>query len=76
MVPSTPTVGQRFGLGLRKDHYAQVLAGGVPLDFVEVISENFMVPGGRPRDVLRRARALYPVALLLVWNLRKRANAN
>ncbi|WDF74139.1 MNIO family bufferin maturase [Novosphingobium sp. KACC 22771] len=35
----------------------------VPVDFVEVISENFMVPGGRPRDILRRVRQDYPVAL-------------
>ena len=63
MPTHTPHFEAKFGLGLRKPHYAEVLAGGVPLDFVEVISENFMVPGGRPRDVLRRARAMYPVAL-------------
>ena len=53
----------RFGLGLRKPHYPDFLAGGVPVDFVEVISENFMVAGGRPREILRRVRADYPVAL-------------
>ena len=53
----------RFGLGLRKPHYQDFLAGGVPVDFVEVISENFMVAGGRPRDILRRVRGDYPVAL-------------
>lgn len=53
----------RFGLGLRKPHYADFLEGAVAVDFVEVISENFMVPGGRPRDILRRVRANYPVAM-------------
>ena len=55
----------RFGLGLRKPHYADFLDGDVPVavDFVEVISENFMVPGGKPRDVLRRVRERHPVAL-------------
>lgn len=53
----------RFGLGLRKPHYADFVEGTVPVDFVEVISENFMVPGGRPRDILRRVRANYPVAM-------------
>lgn len=53
----------RFGLGLRKPHYVDFLARAVPVDFVEVISENFMVPGGRPRDILHRIRARYPVAL-------------
>jgi len=54
----------RFGLGLRKPHYADFLDGTpVAVDFVEVISENFMVEGGRPLDVLRRVRERHPVAL-------------
>jgi uncharacterized protein (UPF0276 family) len=35
----------------------------VAVDFVEVISENFMVDGGRPLNVLRRVRERHPVAL-------------
>jgi uncharacterized protein (UPF0276 family) len=54
----------QFGLGLRKPHYADFLDGvPVAVDFVEVISENFMVEGGRPLDVLRRVRERHPVAL-------------
>ncbi|MGV3480971.1 MAG: DUF692 domain-containing protein [Sphingobium sp.] len=53
----------RFGLGLRKPHYEHFLAHEVDVDFVEVISENFMVDGGRPLQVLRRVREAYPVAL-------------
>ena len=52
-----------FGLGLRKPHYAEFLEGKVPVDFVEVISENFMVDGGQPRRILREVRERYPVAL-------------
>lgn len=52
-----------FGLGLRRPHYADFLDGAVAADFVEVISENFMVDGGRPRKILRDVRADYPVAL-------------
>lgn len=52
-----------FGLGLRKPHYAEFFAGRVDVDFVEVISENFMVDGGRPRQLLREVRTYYPVAL-------------
>jgi uncharacterized protein (UPF0276 family) len=51
------------GLGLRKPHYGDFLAGRVAVDFVEVISENFMVDGGRPRQILREVREHYPVAL-------------
>jgi uncharacterized protein (UPF0276 family) len=54
----------RFGLGLRKPHYGDFLDGAPGgVDFVEVISENFMVDGGRPLDVLRRVRERHPVAL-------------
>jgi len=58
-----------FGLGLRRAHYAEFLDGfedesrRVPVDFVEVISENYMVEGGRPLDVLEKVRAQMPVIL-------------
>lgn len=54
---------RRFGLGLRKPHYAQFVTGEPAVDFVEVISENFMIDGGRPKDILHRVREHYPVAL-------------
>ncbi|MGN6482250.1 multinuclear nonheme iron-dependent oxidase, partial [Luteibacter sp.] len=47
-----------FGLGLRVPHYQDVLETRQPLDFVEVISENFMVDGGRPLHVLEQVRSL------------------
>ena len=52
-----------FGLGLRKPHYSEFLDHQVAVDFVEIISENFMVDGGRPRDILRRVRERYPLAM-------------
>ena len=52
-----------FGLGLRPPHYPEFLGGQVPVDFVEVISENFMVKGGKPLSVLAAIRERYPVAL-------------
>jgi len=51
------------GIGLRREHYADVLASRPAVPWFEVISENFMVAGGRPRHVLERVRADYPVAL-------------
>jgi len=55
----------QFGLGLRKPHYRDFLedTSTVSVDFVEVISENFMVDGGRPLHVLTRVRERHPVAL-------------
>jgi uncharacterized protein (UPF0276 family) len=52
-----------YGLGLRREHYQDFLETDVPVDFVEVISENFMVEGGQPRDILRRVRERHPVVL-------------
>lgn len=52
-----------FGLGLRKQHYPEFLEHLVGVDFVEVISENFMIDGGRPKRILREVRERYPVAL-------------
>lgn len=53
----------RFGLGLRPQHYGDFLDGEVAVDFVEVISENFMIAGGRPRRVLDQIREKHAVAL-------------
>lgn len=52
-----------YGLGLRKEHYHDFLERAVPVDFVEVISENFMVEGGQPRHILRQIRERHPIAL-------------
>lgn len=52
-----------FGLGLRPVHYQDFLSGDVPVDFIEVISENFMVEGGRPLHVLDQVRRRHPVIL-------------
>ncbi|WP_040464415.1 DUF692 domain-containing protein [Erythrobacter sp. NAP1] len=57
-----------FGLGLRRTHYDDYLSGpgyeiGVPVDFVEVISENYMVEGGRQLRVLEQVRERLPVIL-------------
>ena len=52
-----------YGLGLRREHYRDFLETDVPVDFVEVISENFMVDGGQPLQILRQVRERHPVAL-------------
>lgn len=59
---SIPTF-QGFGLGMRIPHFQHYLAEPVPVDFVEVISENFMVEGGRPLYVLDQVRERWPVAM-------------
>jgi uncharacterized protein len=58
-----PSTFAGYGLGLRREHYRDFLETDVPVDFVEVISENFMVDGGQPRHILRQVRERHPVAL-------------
>lgn len=52
-----------FGLGLRRAHYEDFLAGGTGVDFVEVISENYMIAGGKPLRILEDIRRDLPVIL-------------
>ena len=52
-----------FGLGLRPPHYEALLSEPLPIDWLEVITENYLVPGGQPLNYLERIRALFPVAM-------------
>ena len=54
-----------FGLGLRPQHYAEILDADTPppIDWFEIISENYMVDGGRPRHMLDRVRERYPLVM-------------
>ena len=52
-----------YGVGLRRQHYGHVLEQRPNVDWFEVISENFMVAGGRAIEVLEGVRANYPIAM-------------
>lgn len=57
---------QGFGLGLRVEHYAAFEAGvdaAVRPDWLEIIAENYLVPGGAPLAHLERIRADYPLVM-------------
>jgi len=56
-----PSLG--FGLGLRVDHYESILATRPHVDWFEVLTENYLVGGGRPLDYLMRFRERYPLAM-------------
>ncbi|HEX6278200.1 MAG TPA: DUF692 domain-containing protein [Polyangiaceae bacterium] len=49
------------GVGLRVPHYRRILAESPRVDFFEIISENFMVGGGKPRFHLGRVLESYRV---------------
>ena len=55
------------GVGLRTVHYAEVLEradrGELGVDWFELLSENFMVPGGRPLRIAREMHEVSPLTL-------------
>jgi uncharacterized protein (UPF0276 family) len=52
-----------FGLGLRKEHYEAILTQRPAVDWFEIITENYLVPGGKPLHHLRRIREHYPMVM-------------
>ncbi|QSI78968.1 DUF692 domain-containing protein [Niveibacterium microcysteis] len=52
-----------FGLGLRVEHYRDFLETRPAVDWLEVISENYMVPGGKPLHYLDAIRRDYPMVM-------------
>jgi uncharacterized protein (UPF0276 family) len=61
MASLSPSLG--FGLGLRVDHYEAILADNPPVDWFEALTENYLVPGGKPLDYLMRIRERYPMVM-------------
>ncbi|HEU4600588.1 MAG TPA: DUF692 domain-containing protein [Steroidobacteraceae bacterium] len=61
---SQPSRIEGFGLGLRPQHYEALLGelrGSVA--WLEALTDNYLVPGGKPLHFLERLRADYPVVL-------------
>jgi len=59
----TTAVELGFGLGLRTDHYEAILETRPRVDWFEALTENYLVPGGKPLHYLDRIRADYPLVL-------------
>ena len=62
---TAPNLG--FGLGLRTEHYNAILeskpAESLKIDWFEALSENYMIPGGKPLYFLDKIRENYPVVM-------------
>lgn len=52
-----------YGLGLRVEYYQELLDRPHSVDWLEIVSENYMVPGGLPLVWLERFRARFPLAM-------------
>jgi uncharacterized protein (UPF0276 family) len=62
----TPRLGHPdlgLGIGLRTVHFPHILAHQPAVDWFEIISENFMDSGGRPRYVLDQLAERYPLVM-------------
>lgn len=58
---SLPCLG--FGLGLRVEYYESLLENPGGVEWLEVVSENYMIPGGRPLMWLDKFRERFPLVL-------------
>lgn len=58
-----PPSATGFGLGLRPTYYQALLNEDHAVDWFEVISENFLVPGGKPHYYLDQFRERYPIVM-------------
>ena len=58
---SIPRLG--YGIGLRTVHYPYLLEHRPPVDWFEIISENYMDSRGRPRYVLEQLAERYPIVM-------------
>ena len=61
MSANPPYLG--FGLGLRTEHYNAILETKPKVDWFEALSENYMIPGGKPLNYLDKIRADYPMVM-------------
>jgi len=52
-----------YGLGLRPIYFDEIMSTRPPVDWFEIISENYMVAGGKPLSMLDAVRADYPIVM-------------
>ncbi len=52
-----------FGLGLRTAHYADFAQAPQRVDWLEIVSDNYLVPGGKPLHFLDTFRSQYPMVM-------------
>ncbi len=52
-----------FGLGLRKEHYQEIIEQQPNVDFFEILTENYMIDGGKPLYYLDKIRQDYPIIM-------------
>jgi len=56
-----PSLG--FGLGLRKEHYSTIIETSPDVDWFEILTENYLIDGGKPLYYLDQICEKYPVVM-------------
>jgi uncharacterized protein len=59
----SPAIPPRAGVGLKPEHYREVLETSPDIGWFEVHPENYMGSGGPPHHYLERIRERYPLSL-------------
>jgi len=52
-----------FGIGLRTQHYPDFLREPQAVDWLEIVTDNYLVDGGKPLVFLDQIRASYPMVM-------------
>ncbi|MFN3745955.1 MAG: DUF692 family multinuclear iron-containing protein [Hyphomicrobiaceae bacterium] len=60
---AAPLIPHRTGVGLKPEHYRDILDSPPSVGWFEVHPENYMGAGGPPHHYLERIRSLYPISL-------------
>ena len=59
---SFPFLG--FSLGLRPDHYVDIIEKKpTEINWFEILTENYLIPGGKPLYYLDQIKELYPIVM-------------
>lgn len=58
-----PAAHLGFGVGLRSVHFGHIIKHWPQVDWFEIISENFLDSGGRPRYILSQIAERYPIVM-------------
>lgn len=59
--PNPPYLGH--GVGLRREHWDQIFEHAPGVDFLEILTENFLGFGGRRRRILEQAAERFPLCM-------------
>ena len=52
-----------FGLGLRHEYFEEIVQQKPSVDWFEITTENYLIPGGKPLSYLDKIRTHYPIVM-------------